>query len=292
MPPARRAPTREWLPRAAALLAAGSVLLGCTSTTTPARPTTAPTPTFAPTLRSAPASPTAVAPASRRRGPLRVVVLGDSVAETLAAGFPDIAGRHGVTVFDAAIIGCGVTTLSPYRYFGALHERPRRCGGWRHAWATAVRRHRPDVVLVLVGRWEVMDQRLRGRWTRIGERGYDAYLTRQLRSGYAAAASTGAPVVFATAPYYHRGDRPDGGSWPEDDPRRVDAFNHLLRSALSAEPRVSFVDLNRRTSGGRHTYTNVVHGIRLRYDGVHFTLEAGRWIAPWIYPQLAAAAAR
>jgi hypothetical protein len=222
---------------------------------------------------------------------MRVVVLGDSVAETLASGLPNVAGHHGVQVINDATIGCGVTTLSPYRYFGALHTRLHLCRGWLHTWASAVHRAHPDVVLVIVGRWEVMDQEMGGQWTHIGDAGYDAYLTKQLRAGYKAVAGTGATVAFATAPYYHRGERPDGGSWPEDDPRRVDAYNTLLRAALTGEPNAAIVDLNRRTSGGGHVYTNTVHGIALRYDGVHFTPQAAQWLAPWLYRQLGHAVA-
>jgi len=47
------------------------------------------------------------------------------------------------------------------------------------------------------------------------------------------------------------------------------------------------VDLNRRVCpDGRFTWK--ASGIRLRSDGLHFT-RAGvrRWIAPWLFPQLA-----
>ena len=38
-------------------------------------------------------------------------------------------------------------------------------------------------------------------------------------------------------------------------------------------------------------YTDEVDGVRLRYDGLHITRPAGRWLAPWLLPQLARAAA-
>ena len=224
---------------------------------------------------------------------MRVLALGDSVAETIAQGLPDRPGRGGVRISNGGTIGCGITTLSPYRYFGATKRRAPRCYAWQRTWSRQLREHRPDVTLIVVGRWEITDQQLGKRWVHIGEGTYDDYLRRRLRVAFGIASSTGSAVVFATTPYYHRGDRPDGGSWPEDQPRRADAFNRLLRQFVASEaPGASVVDLNRRTAGGAHHYVARVNGVLLRYDGVHFTPQAGRWLAPWLYPQLARAAAR
>ncbi len=245
----------------------------------PATAASAPSPTR--TTKSA--TPTAIA-----TRPARIVLLGDSVAMTLGRGLPRTPG---VTIIDDGILGCGVTTLSPYRYFGAVHTLPPECAHWSATWRADVAAAHPNVVAVLVGRWEVMDQQMNGAWTHIGEPGYDAYLRAQLEQAFAAASSTGASVVFLTAPYYHRGERPDGGRWPEDDPSRVDAYNTILRSVVAQHPgKAGVVDLGSRMNGGGTKYTEYVDGVQLRYDGVHVTPAGARWLAPWLVPQLVNAA--
>jgi lysophospholipase L1-like esterase len=55
-------------------------------------------------------------------------------------------------------------------------------------------------------------------------------------------------------------------------------------------PGVRVVDFgDRLTPGGR--LVRVIDGVTVRSsDGVHLTPEGGRWIAPWLAPQLVAAA--
>ena len=220
--------------------------------------------------------------------PLRVTILGDSTARTLADGLPR-ATRDGRVVFrNAAVLGCGIATGSPYRYLGELDPyQRRRCDTWATRWRRVVAADPVDVVAVLVGRWEVVDQVIDGRWTHVGRPHFDRYLRRELEKAVAAVTATGADVAFLTAPYCDRGVQPDGSRWPEDEPARVDAFNDLLRSVAAEHPGTAHViDLGRRTSGGAREYVAQVDGVPLRYDGVHFTAEAARWLEPWLVREL------
>ena len=225
---------------------------------------------------------------------LRVTLLGDSTALTLGDGLRDVPGRDGVNFFNASTRGCGVTTAFPYRYMGEVNPYARtQCHTWESRWRKRVSSRPTDVVAILVGRWEVADQVVDGTWTHIGTPLFNKYLRGELQKAVAAASSAGAPVVFLTAPYYSRGEQPDGSTWPEDDPARVDAFNRIVRSVAAKQPGlVHVVELGRRTSTGGHQYVNVVDGVVLRYDGVHFTPAAAEWIQPWLSRQLERAAAR
>ncbi|HEV8174009.1 MAG TPA: SGNH/GDSL hydrolase family protein, partial [Actinoplanes sp.] len=114
-------------------------------------------------------------------------------------------------------------------------------------------------------------------------------LDQQLGLALRTAGSRGAHVVVLTAPYTHRAERPDGGLYPEDSPTRVDAWNALLRAA-AAKYHASVIDLNRKACP-QGTFTWSVDGIRIRSDGLHFTPRGVRQVlAPWLLPQLAAAA--
>jgi peptidoglycan/LPS O-acetylase OafA/YrhL len=226
--------------------------------------------------------------------PLRVTLLGDSTALTLGDGLSDVPGINGVDFFNAAILGCGVTTASPYRYMGEISPYPHtQCGTWEARWRRRVTSRPADVVAILIGRWEVTDQMVNGTWTHVGTPLFDAYLEGQLQQAVDAASAGGACVVFLTAPYYNRGEQPNGSIWPEDDPARVDALNKILHQVAARQPEpLNVIDFGRRVSGGGHQYLNEVDGVVLRYDGVHFTPAAARWIQPWLRQQLGHAARR
>jgi hypothetical protein len=188
------------------------------------------------------------------------------------------------------MLGCGIALGSPYRYLGAVTQDPDNCARWPAVFEQAIRKEDPDVVLILVGRWETMDRVHRGRWTHIGDPSYDYYLCGELDRAVGIAAAHGATVVLATEPYNLRAERPDGGLWPEDEQARVDKWNTLLRQVAAGHPdTVQVVDFGARLCpAGR--YTTTVDGVSVRSDGVHLTQEGVHWLAPWLLSQLVAAA--
>jgi hypothetical protein len=252
-------------------------------TTTTAAPTTT-------TTTVAPTTTTSTAP--RRTGPIRVAFLGDSVAWTTASAVaPTVAARANlVTVLNDGIWGCGVVRGTPFRYFGStLKVLPNDCDHWPAQWRAAMDRQRPEVAVVVTGRWELMDRVHDGRWTHVGDPVFDAYLGRELDEAIAAAGSRGARVVVTTTPYYRRGNAPGGGTWPEDVPARVDLVNRLLRQAVARHPGVGLVDLGGHLSPGGKLAMRI-DGVRIRTDGVHIAASAGPWLAPWLFPTIRAAA--
>ena len=236
-----------------------------------------------------PKQPAGISSDGERSHRLRVTLVGDSTALTLGEGLRDLPGRQGVDFFNAATLGCGVTTASPYRYMGVVNPyEHEHCRTWAAHWRNRVSSRPTDVVAILVGRWEVADQAINGSWTHVGTPLFDTYLRGELQRAVDAASASGTPVAFLTAPYYSRGEQPDGSTWPEDDPARVDAFNQILRSVAAQEPdRVHVLEFGRRISAGGDRYVNEVDGVVLRYDGVHFTPAAAQWIQPWLSRQLA-----
>lgn len=220
---------------------------------------------------------------------LRVLVVGDSVADTLALWTRDAAAREGIAMTSHAVLGCGIARGGPHRYFGAVEQPPPECDDWPEVWTRVLDETRPHVVLLVVGRWEVMDRTFDGAFTHIGEPAYDDYLTAELDRATEVLTATGARLALATAPYYRRGERPDGGIWPEDEEPRVDRFNEIVRTVAAAHPGiVTVVGLNAKTTSTPGRYERSVDGVRLRTDGVHFTQAAGRFLAPWLLPQLRA----
>lgn len=217
-------------------------------------------------------------PTARDPGARTVAVFGDSVAWTLMRYLPEIPG---MAFTNHTMIGCGIARGGPYRYVGQTLNQKPECDSWPSRWSQRVKSDRPDVVLLIVGRWEVVDRMNEGRWTHIGEPTYDAYLRSELNRALDILSSTGARVVVTTEPYNRRAEKRDGSLYPEDDPDRVDDWNALLRSAVKYRSNVTVLDLNRKL-GPNGGYTNWIDGIRIRSDGVHPTPEAVEWLTPWL----------
>ena len=205
-------------------------------------------------------------------------MFGDSVAWTMMRYLPPTPG---LAFTNYTTIGCGIARGGPYRYVGQTLNQKPECDAWPSRWSQRINHDRPDVVLLMVGRWEVVDRMNEGRWTDIGETGYEEYLRGELNRALDILGSTGARIVVTTEPYNRRAEKPDGSLYPEDDPDRVDEWNALLRSVVKKRPNVTLLDLNDKL-GPNGVYTNWVDGIRMRSDGVHPTPEAVEWLTPWL----------
>ncbi|TDY06145.1 peptidoglycan/LPS O-acetylase OafA/YrhL [Mycolicibacterium litorale] len=227
-----------------------------------------------------PERPVAIGAAGVQRPPgtRSVAVFGDSVAWTLMRYLPETPGLH---FSNYTTIGCGIARGGPYRTTGQTLTQKPECDTWPSRWAQRIDHDRPDVVLLMIGRWELVDRINEGEWTHVGDPAYDAYLRGELDRALDILGSTGARVVVTTAPYNRRAEQADGSLYPEDDPDRADAWNDLLREAAATRRNVTVLDLNEKLSP-RGYYTNRVDGIQMRSDGVHPTPEAVEWLTPWL----------
>ena len=210
-----------------------------------------------------------------------VAIVGDSLADNLAEGLAAGGRQLGLPVFNAAISGCGVARSGAYRLSGRRTPLSPFCARWPEIWAERLRRDRPKVVAIQVGRHEVLDRLHEGAWANILEPRYLAYVRSELELAIRVGGADGAKVVLLTAPKFSR-----PGEWPENDPARVDRFNELLRELASTHPEVVLIDLAARTSPGS-AYVDVVDGVALRLDGVHYSRAGVEWIGGWLLPQLA-----
>jgi peptidoglycan/LPS O-acetylase OafA/YrhL len=225
--------------------------------------------------------PVVVAQQNANRG--RVVsVFGDSVGWTLMRYLPPTPG---FTFINHTLVGCGVVRGGPFRYSAESGNPKPECETWPSRWAGQVAYDRPDVVLLVVGRWETIDRVHDGRWTHVGEPSFDAYLTGELRHAVEVLGSMGARVIVTTEPYNRRAEKPDGSLYPEDQPDRIDSWNGLVRKVVAQYPNARVLDLNTKLGPGG-AYTTKVDGIKMRSDGVHPTAEAVKWLTPWLLQSL------
>jgi peptidoglycan/LPS O-acetylase OafA/YrhL len=218
----------------------------------------------------------------------RITFFGDSVSWSLGTYLPP---HPGLAITVRAIQGCGIARLPDILELGEPHTNYPGCPTWDTRWRHGVNADDPDVAVVLLDRWELMDRRLDGVYQHVGQPGYDAYLTGELERAIGVVAARGAAVVLLTAPYTHRAERPDGGLYDEDRPERVNAWNTLLRATAARHPgKVSVINLNAWVCpSGAFTWD--IGGLQVRSDGLHFTPDGVQQIiAPRLLPALAAIA--
>jgi peptidoglycan/LPS O-acetylase OafA/YrhL len=211
-------------------------------------------------------------------GTRTVAVFGDSMAWTMMRYLPPTPGFKFI---DYTTIGCGIARGGPYRSTGETLTQKPECETWPARWAQRISHAKPDVVLLIIGRWETVDRVNEGHWTHVGDTGFDGYIAGELRRALDILGSTGARVVVTTTPYNRRGEQPDGSLYPEDEPDRVDEWNALLRRVVGQRKYASVLDLNEKLCPNG-VYTNKIDGIKMRMDGLHPTPEAVNWLTPWL----------
>ncbi|WP_186241080.1 acyltransferase family protein [Mycobacterium simulans] len=214
--------------------------------------------------------------------PFTVSVFGDSIGWTLMHYLPPTPGFRFI---DHTVIGCSLVRGTPYRYIGQTLEQRAECDTWPGRWSTQIGQDRPDVALLIIGRWETVDRVNEGKWTHIGDPTFDAYLNFELQRALNIVGSTGVRVMVATVPYSRGGEKPDGRLYPEDQPDRVNQWNAMLRNAVGEHPNVGIIDLNKKLCPDG-VYTAKVDGIKVRSDGVHLTPEGAKWLLPWLEESL------
>lgn len=207
-----------------------------------------------------------------------VSVFGDSIGWTMMRYLPPTPG---VSFLDRTTIGCGLVRGGPYRYSGQSLEQKPECDAWPERWAQRIAYDRPDVVLMVVGRWETVDRKWNGNWAHIGQPDFDKYLQGELNHALDILSSTGALVVVTTEPYNRHGEQTNGNLYPEDQPSRVDQWNTLLRKVVGDRKNVTVLDLNKKLAPNG-SYTNKINGVQVRIDGVHPTPNAVKWMTPWL----------
>lgn len=215
------------------------------------------------------------APAPQRG--LRVAMFGDSTALSLWNGLgPYLRNEAGWQPLKGALeLGCGVLAYGQMENRGVWMDDPAKCHGIVERWATTAREQQLDVAIVLIGPWEARTRRRhpRDRAQKLGDPELDAATRDAIAAAADALASSGAAVVWLTAPHI-RVPPLEGRSYPSDrdtsEPERMDRVNELIREVAAERPdTMRVVDLAgalQRRPGGEFDQA-------IRADDVHFTKE-------------------
>ena len=155
-------PIRRWRPAIVPMLplagatAATAAVLTMTVLPVGVKPEVAPGPAIDSAALVAPEVPVEVRkPSAQNPGTRTVSVFGDSIAWTMMRYLPPTPG---LAFTNYTTIGCGIARGGPYRYVGQTLNQKPECDAWPSRWSQRINHDRPDVVLLIVGRWEVVDR--------------------------------------------------------------------------------------------------------------------------------------
>src|SRR6266545_1497001 len=285
--PIRHGALRRWRAWTLAPVAAGAVVVALIVSTVGAQPSVAqqtvadlgkgPPPVLPHRLEDAAGVP-----------PTKVLVVGDSVAATMALGIERAQAKDHLLVWNRGVLGCGISRGGDVLEGGELRHQSSSCDNWPTRWGQLLDQFHPDVVVMLVGAWDVLDRRVNGQWLRLGTPEHDQYFLHTITDAVDLLGSRGAHVVVLTTPYYSRPELtvPDPIRWIEYDPSRVDRINSLFRTWMSQNAgKATLFDLNRFVSPGGH-FADTIGGVNIRDDGVHFSPSGADYVADWLSPRL------
>jgi peptidoglycan/LPS O-acetylase OafA/YrhL len=219
---------------------------------------------------------------------VNALVLGDSLGLTLGIGLSDHSSAWGVTVQNDAVLGCDLDPDSTIDMQQGPAQAAQGCAHWLTQWPQEIAKLNPDVVAIELGRWEVSDRLVDGRWTRIGEPLWDNLLAKLLNHAIDVASARGAKVVMFNLPYVKQTtEAPNGQPWEINQPARTNEYNAVLAKVVAEHPGVaSIIDLNKLLDPRGH-YTSFVDGVEVRNpDEEHPSIAGGELLRPVILPQL------
>ncbi len=222
--------------------------------------------------------------------PLRVMVVGDSLAQNLATGLSRWLQANGaMAVYDVTRPGCTVTRGGELRFpDGVTFDVPAECASWPQDWSGYLDQFDPEVVVLHTGLGELNDRLIDG-WPDFmspGDPLFDDFALSEYRAAVDVLASRGATVVWTTSPCAVFTDFL-GRFSEEEGAARVQYFNRTIVPALGAQRAIVVADLF-PVLCPRNRFESTVLGVPdARPDGVHLTdvaaeAVADEWLAPLV----------
>jgi peptidoglycan/LPS O-acetylase OafA/YrhL len=223
------------------------------------------------------------------RHPVKFMMVGDSIAATLEIGLGDHSvSRYGVSIINRTVLGCDLDNLDAI-IANHIDMPESSCRYWRTLWAREIAQSRPDVVGVLVGRWDISDHIDDGKVVHVGQAAWNAHLYNEINGVVTVLSSGGARVVLLTMPDIDADDEaPGSAAYAENDPIRVTEFNQILSNVARRRANVAtLVDLNKKLDP-KGVFQLAIDGVTVRWtDGIHISQPGGEWLQPFILPTVA-----
>jgi hypothetical protein len=218
--------------------------------------------------------------------PLRVLIVGDSVAQTLGRGLELWAQHTGkAQVWNNATYYCSLARFAlRIPAIGDPAPQPKQCDSWGTRWPQELRQFNPDVTIVLYTVWEMVLRKPPGAKDFIGPRTalYDDWQLGEYEKAVDTLTARGGKVVWLTAPCLRGSSAVGVSNYAYLNEHQIGAI--ARRRAAS----VRVVDLDREVCPGgkfRESYGNVEHA---RPDGAHFSDAGAEAVGDWLFSKILA----
>ncbi|HEX2672058.1 MAG TPA: acyltransferase family protein [Polyangiaceae bacterium] len=220
--------------------------------------------------RSEPPAPSA--PPSSATAPefvrFRIAVFGDSTANSLGWSLRNLHGQ-GVAIELMGKDGCNM-----------LEDT---CQGSQ--WVDQVRSLHPNATIVYLAGVFLYGFHVNGDWHTACRPDWDQKLARVLALRLGELAHESGMVFTATVPYPvgpYENDRNDRREFHE----RVDCINSVIRTSAAKVPGVRVLELGAQLCPEGVCQQDVGASEPVRPDGVHFSIDASKGLAHWVYEEL------
>jgi lysophospholipase L1-like esterase len=155
-------------------------------------------------------------------------------------------------------------------------------------WSKLVEAQNPDVVILLVGAWDLYARDWGNGPVAPGDREFDQNYSVAIDATLKVLSAKGAEVIVLTTPCFEPG--PGERAGPQHDIQRVQRIAELQREAvakfndLGPQTQASIVELQSVTCDNGFTQNR--DGVAWRPDGVHFSVDGSKVAARWILEAL------
>jgi len=217
-----------------------------------------------------------------------LLIVGDSVAITLDNGVRNLIDPK-VSVVGGSELGCALLRSPKAMTFdGRWSEDGTQCPDHDDYWSKLVEAQNPDVVILLVGAWDLYTRDWGNGPVAPGDREFDQNYRDAIDATLTILSAKGAEVIVLTTPCFEPGLGERAG--PQHDLRRVQRIAQLQREAVNKlnetkpQAQASIVDLQSITC--EDGFTKSRDGVAWRPDGVHFSVDGSKVAARWLLDSL------
>jgi peptidoglycan/LPS O-acetylase OafA/YrhL len=217
--------------------------------------------------------------ARRHPGSHRLLVVGNSVAFFLAGeGFSALTTNPKLVTLNGGAVSCVFPRVGRVRYSSSGRTFPAPpCG---RSWPDAIRRFRPQVVLMAFGDSGTGQFLHGGRWITPCDSAYRDWYLPALDDAVRTLSSRAARVVLTTSAYSQLYAEAPGSR------DQTDCTNALTREFALTHPAVGLIDLGHYVCPSHDQCRAAIGNTTLRSDGVHYQDGGARLVARWLLERL------
>lgn len=222
--------------------------------------------------------------------PVRVLVLGDSVAISIGSGLATWGDGNGaMDVATQGRIGCGVVRGGDVRTAFAEGPYDPACSSWPTEWPALIRDLRPDVIVLSSSYWDATDRRTDAAapWRAPGDPAFDEAFRREYRLALDELTASAVPVLWLDHPpifLNEVGWTPT--TFPQIyDPARMARLDELQGELAAGRPDVRIL----RTRPWFEAWPPGWQDPAVRSDGLHIRGPQSTRFIEWLGPEIVAA---